>query len=210
MPPGSRRRGRSCHGPVPERRRDCRRWCSPPRRRPGRCRCSARRSASDRGPTGCSGTGQGRRRGPHHLWHSHPNVVERAGRRGVHPAEPLRRGTHPAPAHSNSWGLAFPGPFDYSVGIGRFRGMGTFEALEGFSVARHLPTALKTKNPLGLFKDRRDPGSPLPRLLDPLPPSRFLRLRQTQHRRHANLHRSRTNPTPHHCLAEAEFTPHQR
>lgn len=33
------------------------------------------------------------------------------------------------------WGIALPGPFDYARGIGRYRGVGKFDALDGVDVA---------------------------------------------------------------------------
>ncbi|WP_405783409.1 ROK family protein [Streptomyces sp. NBC_00859] len=41
----------------------------------------------------------------------------------------------PEAAH---WGVAIPGPFDYSAGIGRFRGIGKFESLHGIDVGAEL------------------------------------------------------------------------
>ncbi|MFE7578134.1 ROK family protein, partial [Streptomyces sp. NPDC057521] len=41
------------------------------------------------------------------------------------------RAEAPAGAH---WGVAIPGPFDYETGVGRFRGIGKFEALHGVDV----------------------------------------------------------------------------
>ncbi|KIF66707.1 hypothetical protein HY68_32845 [Streptomyces sp. AcH 505] len=36
------------------------------------------------------------------------------------------------------WGVAVPGPFDYAKGIGRFRGIGKFESLDGVDVGAGL------------------------------------------------------------------------
>lgn len=41
-------------------------------------------------------------------------------------------GTHGP--YASDWGVAIPGPFDYAAGIGRFRGIGKFEALDGVDV----------------------------------------------------------------------------
>ncbi|MEU2021439.1 ROK family protein [Streptomyces sp. NPDC016469] len=41
----------------------------------------------------------------------------------------------PREAH---WGVAIPGPFDYETGIGRFRGIGKFESLDGVDVGAGL------------------------------------------------------------------------
>jgi glucokinase len=40
--------------------------------------------------------------------------------------------------------LAMPGPFDYERGIGRFKGIGKFESLDGVNVARELEQRLTT------------------------------------------------------------------
>ncbi|MGW1214523.1 ROK family protein [Streptomyces sp. NPDC002499] len=40
--------------------------------------------------------------------------------------------------HRPDWGVAIPGPFDYDTGIGRFTGVGKFEALSGVDVGAGL------------------------------------------------------------------------
>ncbi|MFD3519939.1 ROK family protein [Streptomyces sp. NPDC058653] len=40
--------------------------------------------------------------------------------------------------HRGNWGVAIPGPFDYATGMGRFTGVGKFEALSGVDVGAGL------------------------------------------------------------------------
>ncbi|MBY8881674.1 ROK family protein [Streptomyces sp. PLK6-54] len=40
--------------------------------------------------------------------------------------------------HRARWGVAMPGPFDYTAGIGRFTGIGKFESLSGVNVGAGL------------------------------------------------------------------------
>lgn len=40
------------------------------------------------------------------------------------------------------WGIALPGPFDYAAGVARYRGVGKFDALDGFPVGEHLTRLL--------------------------------------------------------------------
>ncbi|MFJ6086829.1 ROK family protein [Streptomyces sp. NPDC092369] len=40
--------------------------------------------------------------------------------------------------HRSHWGVAIPGPFDYDTGVGRFTGVGKFEALSGVDVGAGL------------------------------------------------------------------------
>lgn len=42
-----------------------------------------------------------------------------------------------------AWGIAFPGPFDYGAGIGRFRDVAKFEALDGVDVGAALAERLE-------------------------------------------------------------------
>ena len=39
-----------------------------------------------------------------------------------------------AAAHNGQWGIGMPGPFDYPAGVGRFEGVGKFDALYGVDV----------------------------------------------------------------------------
>jgi glucokinase len=49
--------------------------------------------------------------------------------------EDLRRGAAAlGPQPGARWGVAIPGPFDYEDGIGRFTGVGKFDALRGFAL----------------------------------------------------------------------------
>lgn len=43
------------------------------------------------------------------------------------------------------WGVAMPGPFDYQAGIGRFEGVGKFEALNGFDLRAALAEGLAAR-----------------------------------------------------------------
>lgn len=42
------------------------------------------------------------------------------------------------PAPGVTWAVAMPDPFDYAAGVGRFRGVGKYEALDGVDVAAEL------------------------------------------------------------------------
>ena len=42
-----------------------------------------------------------------------------------------------------TWGIALPGPFDYEAGIGRYRGVGKFEKLDGVDVGAALRAGLR-------------------------------------------------------------------
>ena len=42
-----------------------------------------------------------------------------------------------------TWGIAVPGPFDYEAGIGRYRGVGKFEALDGVDVGAAVRARLR-------------------------------------------------------------------
>jgi glucokinase len=42
------------------------------------------------------------------------------------------------------WAVAFPGPFDYAAGVGRFTGVGKFDALDGVDVRQALADGLDT------------------------------------------------------------------
>lgn len=53
----------------------------------------------------------------------------------------------PAPSDA-TWGIAIPGPFDYTTGIGRFRDVGKFESLDGVDVGAEL--AARIGHPGGL------------------------------------------------------------
>jgi glucokinase len=45
-----------------------------------------------------------------------------------------------------NWGVAIPGPFDYSGGIGRFQGVGKFESLRGYDLGAALRSRLLTEH----------------------------------------------------------------
>lgn len=45
-------------------------------------------------------------------------------------------------AAGRTWGVAMPDPFDYAAGIGRFHGVGKFEALDGVDVGAALTRSL--------------------------------------------------------------------
>ncbi|MBO0916517.1 ROK family protein [Streptomyces laculatispora] len=51
------------------------------------------------------------------------------------------------------WGIALPGPFDYVSGIGRFRGIGKFEALHGVDVGAELRVRLPRPRALSFLND---------------------------------------------------------
>ena len=42
-----------------------------------------------------------------------------------------------------AWGVAMPGPFDYAAGVGRFRGVGKFEDLDGVDIGAALRASLR-------------------------------------------------------------------
>jgi glucokinase len=44
---------------------------------------------------------------------------------------------------SATWGIAIPGPFDYEAGIGQYRGVGKFEALNGVDIGAALRARLR-------------------------------------------------------------------
>lgn len=51
------------------------------------------------------------------------------------------------------WGVAVPGPFDYAAGIGRFRGIGKFEALHGVDVGSELRARLPHPHTISFLND---------------------------------------------------------
>jgi glucokinase len=53
-----------------------------------------------------------------------------------------RDATDLTPPPGLSWGVAMPDPFDYAAGIGRFRDVGKYEALDGVDVGAALNDAL--------------------------------------------------------------------
>lgn len=46
-------------------------------------------------------------------------------------------------APGSAWGIAIPGPFDYDTGIGRYHGVGKFEALNGVDVGAALTAGVR-------------------------------------------------------------------
>ena len=46
------------------------------------------------------------------------------------------------PGDKTRWALAFPGPFDYAAGIGRYTGVGKFDALRDLDVRKALASSL--------------------------------------------------------------------
>lgn len=54
-----------------------------------------------------------------------------------------------AAAPGATWGVALPGPFDYENGVGRFHGVGKFEALNGFDLRSALCEGLP-ESPAGV------------------------------------------------------------
>jgi len=58
-----------------------------------------------------------------------------------------------AAARGSAWGIAIPGPFDYSAGIGRFEGVAKFGALEGVNVGRRLMAGLPTPTRVAFLND---------------------------------------------------------
>ncbi|MFJ8885857.1 ROK family protein [Streptomyces sp. NPDC102402] len=57
-----------------------------------------------------------------------------------------------APARA-CWGVAVPGPFDYAAGIGRFRGIGKFEALHDVDVGAELRDRLPHPRAISFLND---------------------------------------------------------
>ncbi|MFI1226533.1 MULTISPECIES: ROK family protein [unclassified Streptomyces] len=57
-----------------------------------------------------------------------------------------------APDHAH-WGVAVPGPFDYAAGVGRFRGIGKFEALHGIDVGAELRERLPHPRAVSFLND---------------------------------------------------------
>src|SRR4051794_21729603 len=47
------------------------------------------------------------------------------------------------PGLQTRWALALPGPFDYAAGIGRYTGVGKFDALLDYDVRKALATSLR-------------------------------------------------------------------
>ncbi|MFG2432846.1 ROK family protein [Streptomyces sp. NPDC048590] len=76
---------------------------------------------------------------------------------------------HLAAPHRAHWGVAVPGPFDYAAGIGRFRGIGKFEALHGVDVGAELrdrlpdPRAVSFLNDADAFAIGEHHGADLPK-----------------------------------------------
>jgi glucokinase len=57
-------------------------------------------------------------------------------------ADLLRGAAALGPQPGARWGVAIPGPFDYAAGIGRFTGVGKFDALRGFALGEVLAREL--------------------------------------------------------------------
>jgi glucokinase len=55
----------------------------------------------------------------------------------------LRAAVALGPCPGARWGVAIPGPFDYASGIGRFDGVGKFDALRGFALGEVLTRELE-------------------------------------------------------------------
>jgi glucokinase len=55
----------------------------------------------------------------------------------------LRAAVALGPRPGARWGIAIPGPFDYAAGIGRFEGVGKFDALRGFALGEVLTRELR-------------------------------------------------------------------
>jgi glucokinase len=64
-----------------------------------------------------------------------------------------RAGLALGPARGLAWGVAVPDPFDYAHGVGRFRGVGKFEALDGVDVRAALTRALPTPASIRFVND---------------------------------------------------------
>jgi glucokinase len=58
---------------------------------------------------------------------------------------------------SSALGVAMPGPFDYATGIGRFRDVGKFDALNGVDVGSALRAALPAPSARIAFSTTRPP-----------------------------------------------------
>jgi glucokinase len=54
----------------------------------------------------------------------------------------LRGAAALGPRPGARWGVAVPGPFDYAAGVGRFEGVGKFDALRGFALGDALAREL--------------------------------------------------------------------
>ncbi|MFJ8844796.1 ROK family protein [Streptomyces cyaneofuscatus] len=65
-------------------------------------------------------------------------------------AEAARRIPAPDGAH---WGVAVPGPFDYAAGVGKFRGIGKFEALHDVDVGAELSDRLPRPRAVSFLND---------------------------------------------------------
>ncbi|WP_377273240.1 ROK family protein [Peterkaempfera sp. SMS 1(5)a] len=61
-------------------------------------------------------------------------------------------GRLPGPA-GNHWAVALPGPFDYEHGIGRYEGVGKFDALRGFDLCAALTARLPGRPTVGFCND---------------------------------------------------------
>ncbi|MFJ8752990.1 ROK family protein [Streptomyces sp. NPDC102441] len=60
---------------------------------------------------------------------------------------------HIAAPHRTRWGVAVPGPFDYTAGIGRFRGIGKFESLHDIDVGAELRDRLPHARAISFLND---------------------------------------------------------
>jgi glucokinase len=56
-------------------------------------------------------------------------------------------------ADGRPWGVAMPDPFDYAAGIGRFHGVGKFEALDGVDVRASLAESLPHPTRIAFVND---------------------------------------------------------
>ncbi|MFB8140700.1 ROK family protein [Streptomyces parvus] len=65
-------------------------------------------------------------------------------------AEAARHVPAPGGAH---WGVAVPGPFDYAAGVGKFRGIGKFEALHDVDVGAELSDRLPHPRAISFLND---------------------------------------------------------
>ncbi|OCC08016.1 ROK family protein [Streptomyces sp. PTY087I2] len=65
-------------------------------------------------------------------------------------AEAARRIAAPEGAR---WGVAVPGPFDYAAGVGKFRGIGKFEALHDIDVGAELSDRLPRPRAVSFLND---------------------------------------------------------
>ncbi len=77
--------------------------------------------------------------------HVHRSPVRADGTAAEIVRDLLRGAAALGPQPGARWGIAIPGPFDYSAGIGRFTGVGKFDALRGVALgdvlARELDAA---------------------------------------------------------------------